>query len=370
MGLKFKYLFSFLCFLTITVSGIAQEVIVEPLEENKTDKTERIKPVILPVIYYSPETRTAIGATGLLLFKTEEQTTRTSYIDFLTLITERKQRVFASIWSIFTPKEKFFVKGAIYFSRFPDYFYGIGNQTTNNSREEIRYKTFFVNNWCLRQIKPHLFLGPQYQFYKVFDMHFPDHSHFNPSNLRSFNGSLASGLGLALVYDTRDHTTNAHKGWYMEASGFNYSQVLGSEYNFTSLLIDIRKYIPLGAKSTLAVALVNNFNIGDVPFKQLAFLGGTRNMRGYYEGRFRDKNNIILQMEYRQTVYKRWGFVIFGTLGNVYSNVYNLTHSDLKYTVGAGLRFKINRKENTNLRLDEGLGAKTHGVYGNFGEAF
>lgn len=355
--------------LILRLPSIAQDVVIDPLQESKPT-TLKIKPAVLPIVYYSPETHFAVGVTGLLLFKTEEQTTRTSFINFLGMFTQRKQRILGTFWSVFTPKEKFFIKGEIYFSKFPDYFYGVGNQTPNEAKESIRYKTFLINNWCLKQIKPHLFFGPQYQFYKVFDIHFPYKSHFNQYNLKSINGSVSSGLGLALVYDSRDHTTNAHTGWYIETSGFNYAQWIGSHYNFTSFLIDVRKYIPLSKKSTLAIALSNNFNIGDVPFKQLAYLGGTRNMRGYYEGRYRDKNSVILQMEYRQNVYKRWGLAVFGSIGNVYSNFRNLTQSNLKYTVGGGLRFTINKKENTNIRFDEGFGAKTRGAYGNFGEAF
>jgi hypothetical protein len=365
-----SFLFLLYLFRTSIVSVCAQQVAVEPLEDKKENKTERIQPALLPVLYYSPETRAAVGVTGLLLFKTNEKTARTSYIDFLAMTTRRKQHIFASVWSIFTPGENYFIKGEVYFSKFPDYFYGIGSNTTNDMREEIRYKTFIANDWVLRQIKPHLFIGPQYQLFKVFDTRFPPNSPFNQSNLPGINGSFTSGIGLAMVYDTRNHTTNAHSGWYVEASGYNYSAVTGSNYTFTSMLLDVRKYIPLSAKTTLALALANNFNIGEVPFKQLAFLGGTRNMRGYYEGRFRDKNSVILQAEYRQKVYKRWGFVLFGTVGNVYHSLTGLLHSTLKYTVGTGLRFTINRKENTNLRLDEGVGRNTRGTYGNFGEAF
>lgn len=350
---------------------LAQSVdLEEPIDQIKKNKINKIKPTILPILFYSPETQVAIGATGLLLFKTNDTNARTSYIDFFALTTQRKQRIIASLWSVFTPKEKFFIKGELYYSKFPDYFYGIGNQTSEEMREEIRYKTFFVYNWCLRQLRPHLFFGPQYQLYKVFDTRFPLYSRFNESNLKSFNGSLTSGLGLAFVFDTRDHTTNAHTGWYIEASGYEYANFLGSQYNFTSVLLDIRKYIPINSNATLALAVANNINVGEAPFKQLAFLGGTRNMRGYYEGRYRDNNSIIFQAEFRQKVYKRWGVVVFATAGNVYSNIDDLIHSTIRYTLGTGIRFAVNRKENTNLRLDAGFGEHTHGIYGNFTEAF
>ena len=94
-------------------------------------------------------------------------------------------------------------------------------------------------------------------------------------------------------------------------------------------------------------------------------------MRGYYDGRYKDKDMLEFQGEYRFPVYKRFSAVAFGgggTVGNTFSD-YSL--SDLKFSYGAGLRIALDKREKLNLRLDYGIGqGKNNGFYLQLGEAF
>ena len=94
-------------------------------------------------------------------------------------------------------------------------------------------------------------------------------------------------------------------------------------------------------------------------------------MRGYFYGRYRDNFFSMVQLEYRHFFAKRWGFVLFGTLGNVTDNILNYNFNSLKYSYGTGLRFKFNQKENVNLRADIGIGVDGNaGLYFGIEEAF
>jgi hypothetical protein len=94
-------------------------------------------------------------------------------------------------------------------------------------------------------------------------------------------------------------------------------------------------------------------------------------MRGYYEGRYQDKNLIAFQTELRTPVYKRWGAVIFTGVGKVSAHLPELfDFQELKPSLGIGLRFAINKKENLNLRVDAGFGKHSQGTYINLAEAF
>ena len=93
-------------------------------------------------------------------------------------------------------------------------------------------------------------------------------------------------------------------------------------------------------------------------------------MRGYYEGRFLDKNLVVLQAESRVIVCRRWGVVVFADAGVLGDNTQFLRTNDVKYTYGAGLRFAVNRKDHLNARLDYALGKNTSGIYFTIGEAF
>lgn len=93
-------------------------------------------------------------------------------------------------------------------------------------------------------------------------------------------------------------------------------------------------------------------------------------MRGYYQGRYRDNNILVLQTEYRMPVWQRFGCVAFGGVGDVSHKMSGFSTNSLKYTYGFGLRFQLNPKENINLRLDFGFGKETFGLYLALGEAF
>lgn len=96
-------------------------------------------------------------------------------------------------------------------------------------------------------------------------------------------------------------------------------------------------------------------------------------MRGFYDGRFRSKNQVVLQAEYRVPIAWRIGAVGFAGIGNVGDRVHNLNFQELKYSYGGGLRVALNRKERLNLRVDYGWGvgeSTSHGLYFQLGEAF
>jgi len=76
-------------------------------------------------------------------------------------------------------------------------------------------------------------------------------------------------------------------------------------------------------------------------------------------------------MEYRQYFSKKWGFVVFGSVGNVSPSILSYDFKHLKYTYGTGLRYLFNEKEHVNLRMDIGIGADGNtGIYFGIEEAF
>jgi outer membrane translocation and assembly module TamA len=110
---------------------------------------------------------------------------------------------------------------------------------------------------------------------------------------------------------------------------------------------------------------------GNPPFYQLAMLGGASMMRGNYGGQYRDKALLAVQAEYRLPVWKRFGAVGFVGLGNVGPSIREINLSRLKYSLGGGLRYRLDSKEGTNLRLDFAWGSKAStGFYLTVQEAF
>src|SRR5690606_24165941 len=99
-------------------------------------------------------------------------------------------------------------------------------------------------------------------------------------------------------------------------------------------------------------------------------VGGDDILRGYAKNRYRDHHFAGTQVEYRFPLFWRLGMVTFAGIGDVFRKTSDLRINNLKYTYGAGLRFKVNTKERLNVRFDYGFGRKHNSFYITLTEAF
>lgn len=93
-------------------------------------------------------------------------------------------------------------------------------------------------------------------------------------------------------------------------------------------------------------------------------------MRGYCQGRFRDNNALVFQMEYRMPLWRRIGIVGFASVGDVSDKISRFSLTQFKATFGAGLRFVLKHEEKLNFRFDIGFSGESVGVYFTLTEAF
>jgi outer membrane protein assembly factor BamA len=184
------------------------------------------------------------------------------------------------------------------------------------------------------------------------------------------NGGLASGPGYALTWDSRDLVLTPTKGSFVNFSAFYYDKAFGSQYHFNNYSLDARKFIAIREKTTLAMQFYSEFNFGDPPFRMLALVGNNELMRGYYMGRYRDKDYIAGQIEYRFPVYRRFGMTVFGGGGQVAPRPDSFRIDAFHPDYGFGLRYLYSIENNINIRVDFGFGPHTNGQYITVGEAF
>ena len=336
---------------------------------HKPESHRKLQFIPLPVMFYTPETHVAYGVLGVCLFRTDSNA-RTSNVDFAVIHTQNQQTVIEPTYTIFTKGEKYLIRGMLLYTKFPEFYYGIGPGTTDEQKELVSYKSLRAYNRFLRQIKPGWFVGLQQQYFKTFDISRSSDRQLPAQTLIGGLGSVVNGMGIASVVDTRDNIYSPVRGWYADISFMEYGQLLGSEFGFTNYLADLRHYRSISPNTVLAGQLYLNFNVGEVPFKQAATLGGSSLLRGYYNGRYRDNNAMIIQGEVRQRIIGRLGGVLFASAGDVAAHINEFSVADLKLTGGGGLRFLISRKEHLNVRIDAALGKRTHGFYINISEAF
>jgi len=77
----------------------------------------------------------------------------------------------------------------------------------------------------------------------------------------------------------------------------------------------------------------------EVPYFLLPTLGSSRDLRGFDNFRFRDRNKLLLTAEYRWAVSPFADMVVFYDAGKVAPDASDLDFSDLKNDYGVGIRF-------------------------------
>jgi outer membrane protein assembly factor BamA len=174
-----------------------------------------------------------------------------------------------------------------------------------------------------------------------------------------------------MTYDSRNNAFAPDRGSMLQFYFDQFAPIFASNYLYTTYILDLRRFVRIYKDQVLALQAYGMFNNGEVPLRSLAYLGGSSLMRGYYEGRYRDKNAGVLQAEYRVPLFWRFGAVGFGDIGNVGPELKDVNLQHFKYSYGGGLRVALNQKEKLNLRLDYGLAkGGSNGFYLQLGEAF
>jgi outer membrane protein assembly factor BamA len=203
------------------------------------------------------------------------------------------------------------------------------------------------------------------------------------SNKYGFDSSqyILSGLSANLLYDSRDNQVNSYKGIYANINYRYNFNVLGSNQDASNLWVEFRAYKSLSKKlprNVLAFWVFGDFNLtGDMPYMTLPALGEdqrARSGRGYTNGRFRGKNIVYGEVEWRFPI-SRCSQILGGVL------FLNATTTDNPNTglglfgsvmpgAGVGIRVMVNKYFRTNINLDIAFGKNTSGFYFSGQETF
>jgi outer membrane protein assembly factor BamA len=273
--------------------------------------------------------------------------------------------------SIYFPGERYILNEQLSYSSFPDNFWGLGKHAPSSNKESYKFKQYYVYLHPQRRIGGNLFLGVLYEYQRVFDVDYRTDGLFDQQDVAGRFGYHVSGFGLSLTYDTRNNAFAPDKGVMLQFYFDHFTSIFGSDYQYTNYVIDLRRFLRIYKRQVLALQVFGSFNAGEVPLRSLAYLGGANTMRGYYAGRYRDKNAAVIQAEYRIPLFWRIGAVGFADVGNVGPQLTDINLHYFKYSYGGGLRIALNQSERLNLRLDYGIAkGSSQGFYLQLGEAF
>ncbi|TRX63673.1 BamA/TamA family outer membrane protein [Flammeovirga kamogawensis] len=327
-----------------------------------------------PTFTHTPENGSILGVAGLYQFKVDkaDEILRASYAH-LWLAFNLEGKFYGDMrYNIYTRNNKFYLEGAVSHDYIYDYFYGIGYNANNTLQNNINFKSTYLFQKVLYNVGNNNYLGLQGTYEKNDEFNVTGNPIEGPL-LNGFTPYQLVGMGGLYVNDERNSRVTPTEKHYFESSIMSYSTKYGSDYNFMSVVVDYRRYIPLNTDyNILAIQVKTDFTIGDAPIQKLAMVGGKQIGRGYISGHYRDNHALQAQTEYRTDLFWRLGAVIFAS-GSVIANDVNdlSTYSKVLVAGGAGLRFNINKKDKSNIRLDLGMNNRGEtGVYIGFGEAF
>lgn len=367
-------------FVLIAVNALGQKKLIERYLSNKTDSSRRPSFMPVPILRYSQEIGLEFGA-GLLYstyLDKKDLSNRSSNFSGLVSVSTKGQYNISLKSDIWTKTNKHHYITEVRFKRMPFDFYGIGNETLEADEDRLVQGSVKVVIEAEKRFWPNMYTGFLVGF---------ENYHFNDketggiftkdqSILHKIGGSVVYA-GFSQTYDTRNSNNYTTKG-LMAKLTLQYAPDFWGGENFTGTLIkaNIRNFWSLSPKFVLGVnGLFHTLQGKNAPFYLLPQMGNDEMMRGYYTGRYRDRNLLAAQAELRYRYNNRFGAVVFGGTGQVFENG-GFAAKNFKPSYGAGGRYFFDPEKGLSVRLDYGIGEKRAnekrqtGFYISLAEAF
>jgi len=361
----------------------------------------------LPFAGYTLQTGFAGVVSSNFAFYTSEHS-EANLSTVLTSITysQYRQIIFPIQADIWTKGNKYNIVTDWRYLKYPSLTYGLGGNTKADSGYNINYGYLRLHQAIMKTVAKDFYLGIGYDFdyfWNIQEVNPPAGKLTDFERYGLTKSSISSGISLHFLYDSRRNLINPENGGYLSVGYRPNFTFLGSDVNWQSLIFDLRKYIrfPGTTHNVLAFWSYDWFTTGsgNPPYLLLPSTGWdpySNTARGYIQGRFRGRNMLYLESEYRFGITPNGllGGVVFanaqsfsepgsvgsgspgggsggGNLGSGFPAGGNGRFEYVAPGYGLGLRISLNKFSRTNLCVDYGWG--THGSGGffvNLGEVF
>lgn len=338
-------------------------------DANKNKKHKKFDFSIIGGPHYSTDTKLGLGLVAAGLYRTNPNDT---------ILPPSNVSLFGDVSTVgfymlgirgthIFPQDKYRADYTVYFYSFPcDYWgmgYDMGNDDSNKSemkRWQARIKGSF-----LFHLGSNFYIGPMVSYDYVIGKNVERPELLNGMDRHTWN----LGAGFSAVYDSRDVLTYPHRGLYINLTQCFRPRFMGNDYAFSTTELQVDAYQKVWKGAVLAEDFRTMLNFGNPSWGMMALLGNSNSMRGYYEGRYRDKHKMEAQVELRQHIWKRNSLTAWVGAGTVFSKFSNIRSRHILPNYGLGYRWEF--KKNVNVRLDYGFGkAGQSGFLFSINEAF
>lgn len=338
-------------------------------DSNKNKKHKRFDFSVIGGPHYASDTKFGLGLVAAGLYRTDPNDS---------ILPPSNVSLYGDVSSVgfymlgvrgnhIAPKGRYRIDYHLYFYSFPADFWGIGYEIGDNDANKSDMKRWQAQAEVsfLFRVADNFYIGPMASYDYVIGKHIERPELLQGMDQHTWN----VGAGVSLVYDNRDNLTNPHRGIYLNINQMFRPRFMGNDYAFSTTAFRFDAYQRLGKGTVLAEDIGANLNFGNPSWGMMAELGGTHSMRGYYEGRYRDKHSLEATVELRQHVWKRNGIVVWVGAGTIFPKFSALRSKQILPNAGVGYRWEF--KKNVNVRLDYGFGKSGQsGFLFNINEAF
>ncbi|WP_281614509.1 BamA/TamA family outer membrane protein [Flammeovirga sp. SubArs3] len=380
-----KYFLSLLLVLFATQISSGQSKMKAYLEKHKEKKKEAIavgKPWLSPLFGpgYTADIGFLVAGGFLLSFKTDKSDSliQRSSIPANIFYSSSGALGLHSNITTFWFQDKMRINSDVNINKRPLDYYGKGYQEIDSnyksdSTTQYTESKVDVAVDVMFKLTKNFYIGPSFDFF------YANNTDVNPVMLddpyyNQFSSQyFMNGLGINITYDSRDITVNAWQGIYFNLKYINYAKALGSDYQAHVTSLDLRYYRTFIRKGNVIAGRVYSRNAqGDVPINMLSDIAGSKRLRGYIVGQYRDNTSAFFEVEWRHTFMKRngeltkSGIVMWVGAGSIAPNMKSLTQWMQNY--GIGYRYELQPR--MNVGIDMGFGQSSHGLYFSFTESF
>jgi hypothetical protein len=358
--------------VSVESQGWVEDFLQKIGADGEYDPDKLIDFSVLPGPFYSPEMDLGLGVSAIGLYQADKDD-KVSQLS--SLVINGFLSTNGSVGMVVENKtflnedtQRFYL--TLEMADAPDVYYGQGydENSLDENKVDFDYQQLGVNPMWLQRLSSASFIGGGLAAsYGGANKIKPDDSLVDSDLLEENSRSV--GASFLINYDSRDNVLNPVSGRIIQFESVFYREFLGSKTDFEVYDLLYSEYMEIGHdEDVLAWQTRGQFTSGDVPWDHLAKVGGGTALRGYLWGRYRDKQMLLTQVEYRLNLPRRHGMVFWLGAGLVTEDLSHFSSDEILPSSGVGYRFEV--KPKVNLRLDLAFGDGDTSFYFNVQEAF
>ena len=361
---------------------LGRDRVVDAADTTGTDEDEGdSRFFVFPTLGGNPSIGVAAGALGTFTnYWGDPSTTPLSSLLMSASFTSKRQVLIAARSDIYAPDEAWHLTGDWRYYDFEERTYGLGSDRADTPFVDVGYDWYRIHQVAYRPVWGALEAGVGYHLDVRRGIAINDDQQvaLQRAGATPIEATTSSGLSLNVGYDTRDHPLNPERGVYGRASYVLNRTGLGSDSDWENLQLEGRVYQRLpGSRRQIVAgwAIVWLTRGGQVPYFDRPGVGWDtygRTARGYTAGRFRGRDWVYTEFEYRADLTRDGllGAVAFVNASRL-SGLRDLEPQRWVPAGGAGIRLKLDKNRRSNIAIDVAWGREgSVGLYLGLNEAF